>query len=123
MYTAVRTSLPAGAFKVKRCDIAAKLRTCQLFHLPTFDHKNALSLYYGPVTVAGASIPELPVQQRRPKCPQIITIESNTHNNKGTRIDLGADDTKLISKQERVKWQFQQQLLYPGSQASQPEGP
>lgn len=107
---------------MKRCDIAAKLRTCQLFHLPTFDHKDALSLYYGPVTVLGASIPELPVQQGRPKHPQIITIECNAHNNKGAHIDLGANDTKLVGKREQVKWQFRQQLLYPGSQASQPEG-
>ena len=33
MYTTVRTSLPVGVFKVRRCDIG-KLRTCQVFHLP-----------------------------------------------------------------------------------------
>lgn len=32
MYIVVRTNLPAGAFKMKKCDIAENLRTCQLFH-------------------------------------------------------------------------------------------
>lgn len=32
MCIAVRMNLPAGAFKMKRCDTAENLRTCQLFH-------------------------------------------------------------------------------------------
>lgn len=121
MYTAVRTSLPAGAFTVKRRDIAEKL-TCQLFHLPTLNHKDALSLYYGPATVLDASNPELPGQWRSPRCPQIITIQCNTHNNKRTRIDFGADDTNLVSTESKLSGDFHKKL-HPRNQASQPEGP
>lgn len=46
IYTTVRTSLPVGVFKVKRCDIE-KLRTCQVFHLPILNHRDAWSLSMG----------------------------------------------------------------------------
>ena len=54
MYTAVRTSLPVGVCEVKRWDIG-KLRTCQVFHLPTLHHNDAWSLCYRPVTALGAT--------------------------------------------------------------------
>ena len=68
-------------------------------------------------------IPELLVQWRRLTCPQIITTQCNTHNNRGTHIDFGPDDTSLVSKQEQMKGQFQQQLPHPRNQARPPMGP
>ena len=46
MFTTVRTSLPIGIFKVKRCD-KEKLRTCQVFHLPVLNHRDVWSLSMG----------------------------------------------------------------------------
>lgn len=121
MFTTVRTSLPVGIFKVKRCD-KEKLRTFQVFHLPVLNHRDVWSLSMGQ-WLHKVLHPELLEQWRRPTHPQSITAQHNTQHNRGIHDDFGPDDTSLVSKQEQVKWQFRQKLLHPWSQARPPEGP